>query len=120
VRVSEALALLMDARAKCDSKRRSGGAPQSEESERVNLWYERHTTRIYEIVHDYMPDGARIYLDASNGEKLVFTLPDHEVTVTASLRATGYRLRITGRNINGAKNKIRAAFLRALDTEVKA
>lgn len=98
--------------------------------------------RIETLVTDYtayLPVGTRLDTGESHAEKLVFhasqkhielgyrgergellhMVTPHTITITPSLQAPGYRLRITGRNLNNAKEKIRRAFMAALETEVK-
>lgn len=99
-----------------------GGTGPKGTAERIEYLMAKHFPR----------DGlnaTRIHED-SHAEKLAFlamryagdgaNLTVHMVTVTPSLQPPGYRLRITGRNINGVKKKIHDAFTNALEGEVKA
>jgi len=101
-------------------------------------WYNRHTDNIAELVAEYMPTGSGfdsgtdIDWNLSTDEKLVFTTSfhhmdefggycgwsDHTVTVKPSL-TFGYRLSISGKNVNGIKEYMYDVFSSALDTIVE-
>lgn len=100
-------------------------------------WATRHRNTIRDLVKQHMPSGSgfdsgtELDEDASTPEKLVFTTSfhhlndggyydgwtEHKVTVTPSL-ASGYDLRVSGRDRNGIKDYIAETFGHALDTEV--
>lgn len=100
-------------------------------------WFDKHEDRILQLVKDHMPygsgfdSGTGIDLDASHGEKLVFTTSyhhmddngyydgwtEHVVTVTPSFSG-GYRIRISGRNRNEIKDYIHESFDYSLGTDV--
>lgn len=120
MKLYQELARLIDARFRSEL----GGTGPMGTAERIEALVTDHTA--------YLPVGTRLDKDESHAEKLTFVVwinhpPDgfascgsgHTVTVTPSLQAPGYRLRITGRNLNNAKEKIRRAFMAALETEVK-
>jgi hypothetical protein len=96
-------------------------------------WEARHSARIERATKDYMPSGSgfdsgtTIDLDASTADKLVFSTSyhhmnengfydgwtDHDIIVTPDL-ASGFKLRITGRDRNGIKDYIAETFDSAL------
>lgn len=114
-KVAETLASFIDAR------RNSIAANNTE-------WIHRHEATIRQIERDLLPSGAgidsgtKIDLDASHGEKLVFTCgyhhmnddgyydgwTEHKVIVTPSFR--GINIRITGRNHNQIKDHLYETF----------
>ena len=97
-------------------------------------WENRHTDDIAQLVADYMPTGSGfdsgtdIDWQKSSVDKLVFTTSfhhmdengfycgwsDHTVTVKPSL-AFGYRLSISGRNVNEIKEYMYQTFSFILD-----
>jgi len=97
-------------------------------------WENRHTDDIAQLVADYMPtgsgfdNGTDIDWQKSSVDKLVFTTSfhhmdengfycgwsDHTVTVKPSL-AFGYRLSISGRNVNDIKEYMYETFSFILD-----
>jgi hypothetical protein len=101
-------------------------------------WFNKHTDAIKSMVKRYMPSGSgfdvgtSIDLDASNGEKLVFSTSfhhhaehgydgwtEHTVTVTASL-LLGIEIKISGQNKADIKEHIHEAFYSALTEEIEA
>lgn len=100
-------------------------------------WLGKHTARILEIVKAHMPSGSgvdsgtKIDLDASTGEKLVFTFSyhhmndngmydgwtEHKAIVTPSL-AHGFSLNITGRNRNQIKEYLHEVFSFAVSAQL--
>jgi hypothetical protein len=100
-------------------------------------WLDRHTDIIEALVKQHLPSGSgydsgtKIDLDASTGNKLVFTTAfhhmneggyydgwtEHTVTVTPSL-AQKFYLRISGRNRNDIKEMMYQDFDAALHTDV--
>jgi hypothetical protein len=96
-------------------------------------WESRHASRLETATKDYMPSGSgfdsgtTIDLDASTADKLVFSTSyhhmndvgmydgwtEHDVIVTPDL-ASGFKLRITGRDRNGIKEYIAETFDSAL------
>ncbi len=101
-------------------------------------WSDRHEVCINALVKEHMPSGSGfdngtpINLEASNGEKLVFTTAyhhmneggyydgwtEHTVTVTPSFMG-GFSLKISGRDRNDIKDYIGESFRHSLtlDTE---
>lgn len=97
-------------------------------------WFERHSDRIEQLVHTYLPSGSGFDLgtsidwDASRPDRLVFNTAfhhmdengyydgwtDYQVICRASL-AFGFDLRITGRDRRDIKDYIHDAFHSALD-----
>ena len=97
-------------------------------------WVNRHTDDIAQLVADYMPTGSGfdsgtdIDWQKSSVDKLVFTTSfhhmdengsycgwsDHNITVKPSL-AFGYRLSISGRNVNDIKEYMYETFSFILD-----
>jgi hypothetical protein len=122
------LASLLEARLNC--QRYPGWSNDHE-------WFERHTERIMVLVAYHMPSGSgfnsgtTLDIDRSTPEKLIFTTgfhhmsesgmydgwTDHEVIITPSL-AVGFVMRITGRDRDGIKEKIRDIFSMNLETPV--
>jgi hypothetical protein len=100
-------------------------------------WFDKHTSRIEELVREHMPSGGgfdsgtTLDLDSSHADKLVFQTSyhhmdeaggydgwtEHTVTVTPSLMS-GYHLRVGGRDRNGIKEYIGETFHNALSMEV--
>ncbi len=100
-------------------------------------WFHKNTDKILELVKEFMPSGSgidsgtKIDLDASTGEKLVFTFSYHHMNeggmydgwtehiayVTPSLQF-GVYLRITGRNRNYIKEYLYDVFQNALTEQV--
>lgn len=116
MKLYQELARLIDARFRSEL----GGTGPMGTAERIT----------YLVATNFPRDGlnaTRLDLEDSHAEKLQFGVMHyvsvnatvHTVTVTPSLQHPGYRLRITGRNLNNAKEKIRRAFMAALETEVK-
>ncbi len=132
------LASVVRARLNCDKKRISGGAQTTDASRLADEWCNKHKDSIRQLLDDYMPHGSgfdhgtQLDLDASHGDKLVFTTAfhhmhesgmydgwtEHTVTVTPSL-LHGFHLRISGRNRNGIKEYISDTFHEALKTEIE-
>lgn len=118
------LASLLSARKNCE---RTGNTE----------WFDRHTGSIESLVRKYMPSGSGIDngtvldLDASTPNRLVFTFGFHHMNengyydgwthhtcvVTPDL-ASGYDLRITGRDRNGIKDYLGETFGYALECMV--
>jgi hypothetical protein len=100
-------------------------------------WESRHEDRIYSLVNEYMPSGSgidngtSIDLDASTPEKLVFSFgyhhmnesgyyvgwSEHRLIVTPSL-ASGFDLRITGRDRDQIKEYLADVYSAALSSIV--
>ena len=100
-------------------------------------WEARHSDAIKELVETHMPSGSgfdngtMLDMTASKPEKLVFQTSfhhmhesgmydgwtDHSVTVTPSL-ASGFDMRIGGRDRNDIKNYIAECFAEALEIPV--
>lgn len=100
-------------------------------------WFDRHTDTIEKLVSDHMPhgsgfdSGAKLDLDRSHADKLVFTTSfhhmndggfydgwtEHTVTVTPSL-SNEFNLRISGRNRNDIKEMMYQEFDYLLRTDV--
>lgn len=98
-------------------------------------WLGRHEDRIKALVKQYMPSGSgvdcgtKLDIDASNGDKLVFTFSyhhmndggyydgwtDHKAIVTPSL-AFGFSMRITGRDRNQIKDYFHDIFRESLES----
>lgn len=96
-------------------------------------WFDRHTERIERLVKNYMPSGGgfdsgtTLNLSASYPNKLVFDTSfhhmdeagyysgwtEHTVTVTPDL-ASGYHLKVSGRNRNDIKDYIAECFSHSL------
>jgi hypothetical protein len=92
-------------------------------------WFHRHRERITNLMREYSPSGSgidngvSINTDDCTGEKLVFETgfhhmnengmydgwTEHRVTVTPSF-ATGFNLKISGRDRNGIKNYLHDVF----------
>lgn len=105
---------------------------------RASDLFDKHTSRIEELVSDHMPSGSgfdsgtKLDLDSSHAEKLVFTTSfhhmndagmycgwtDHTITVTPSL-LNRYHLRISGRNRNDIKEYMHEVFSSALDFDLQ-
>ncbi len=103
-----------------------------------DIWYEKHSDRLSEIVQYFAPSGSgfdngtRLSLAASTPDRLLFTTSfhhmndngmyngwsDHNVVVTASL-ANGFDLRVTGRDRNDIKDYIADAFHTFLDSMIE-
>ena len=115
------LALLVDARLRCEGDESKYG------------WFRTHENQINALVHEHMPHGAgfdngtSIDFDRSTGERLVFTTAfhhhdehgydgwtEHTVTVTASL-AFNFSLKIGGRNRNDIKDYMHEVFACSLN-----
>lgn len=102
-------------------------------------WLATHTLRLRDLVRNRMPSGSgvdsgtKIDLDASTGERLVFTAEfhhmdengsydgwtSHTITVRASL-AFGLDIRIGGRDRNGIKDHLHETFSDCLRQEFDA
>ncbi len=102
------------------------------------LWEEKHEEEIERLVKNFLPSGSgfdsgtTIDIDASTGEKLVFTTSyhhmndggyysgwtEHVVTVRASLQFDK-DIKISGRDRNDIKDYIHEEFDRALGEVVK-
>jgi hypothetical protein len=101
-------------------------------------WFHNHTEKIEQLVKEFMPSGSgfdcgtTLDLDASRGEKLVFTTSfhhmdeyggydgwtEHTITVTPSL-AFKFHLRISGRDRNQIKDYMHDTFYESLMTDVE-
>ena len=99
-------------------------------------WTAKHADRISELVREHMPSGSgfdcgtHMDVEASHGEKLVFTTSFHhmddngyycgwtEHTIVVTPSFSGFNLRISGRDRNGIKDYIHDAFSMALKTEL--
>ena len=101
-------------------------------------WFAKHTSRLNELTHNYMPHGAgidngvTIDIAKSNSNKLVFHTSyhhmddngiydgwtDHTITVTPSL-ANGIDVRISGSNRNDIKDYLYEVFYTVLRIEIK-
>lgn len=106
-------------------------------SDTINEWESRHAESIESLVRDHMPSGSgfdcgtKFDFDASRPDRLVFTTSfhhmddsgsydgwtDHSVIVTPSL-ASGFNLRITGRDKRLIKSYIGDVFHGALSVDV--
>lgn len=102
-------------------------------------WFDRHTERARELVKRHMPSGSgfdsgtTLDLDRSAPERLVFKADyhhmndggfydgwtRHEVIVTPSL-ASGFSLRITGRDRNEFKDYAHEVFYSSLREVISA
>lgn len=100
-------------------------------------WYGRHRQTIVNLVEAHMPSGSGIDLgtqldfDASRPNHLVFTAPyhhmndggyydgwtDHQIVITPDL-ATGFDLKVTGRDRNQIKEYFGELFGAVLDMEI--
>ena len=100
-------------------------------------WEARHGDAIEELVNSHMPSGSgfdngtTLDTSASTPDKLVFQTAfhhmdengmyagwtDHSVTIKASL-ASGFDMRIGGRDRNGIKDYIAECFSQALEVPV--
>lgn len=129
------LATLLDARTRCKSERDSVSDQTTRELR--SEWFDRHTETIERLLKEYLPsgsgfdDGTKIDLDASHAEKLVFITgfhhmneigyyagwTKHVVAITPSL-ASGFHIRVSGRNRNEIKDYIHEAFDRALRVDL--
>jgi hypothetical protein len=96
-------------------------------------WFERHTDRLEHLAKCYLPsgggfdNGSKLDLSESTPERIVLSAPyhhmndggmydgwsEHTVIVTPSL-ASGFNLRITGRDRNAIKAYIAECFYDAL------
>lgn len=96
------------------------------------VWQDRHEERILSLVKEYLPSGSgfdcgtKLDIEASHGEKLVFTTSfhhmneggyydgwtEHRIVCTPSF--SGVNLRISGRNRNEIKDYMHEVFYQAL------
>jgi hypothetical protein len=124
-KVYQELAMLVQARLNCEK------AGNSE-------WHTKHTEKAESIVWGRMPSGSgidngtKLNWDESKPEKLVFDFgfhhmndggyydgwTAHQAIVTPSL-ASGFDLRITGRNRNEIKDYLHEVYSYALDLPVE-
>ncbi len=94
-----------------------------------DVWLDKHETAIVQLVQDTAPSGSgidcgtRIDLDASTGDKLVFTFSyhhmndggcydgwtEHKCVVTPSLTCS-FDVRITGRDRNEIKDYLHEVY----------
>lgn len=123
--VIEAIAQLVDARARC---KRDGNAE----------WFERHTETLRSIQRQYLPSGSgidsgtRIDMDASKLERVVLTTAfhhmddggsydgwtEHTIVITPSFLGR-FSVRISGRDRNGIKEYLTDVFNHALDQTIE-
>jgi hypothetical protein len=99
-------------------------------------WFVKHSGHVCKLVSEHMPSGSgfdngtKIDLDASHVNKIVLHTsyrhraidPDewteHIVTVTPDL-ASGFTLRVSGRNRNDIKDYIAETFAHALEQTIE-
>ena len=100
-------------------------------------WFAKHEETIVRLVKEYLPSGSgfdnasAIYVAESSPNRLVFATSfhhmdqsgyydgwtDHMIIVTPDL-ASGFNLRVTGRDRNETKDYIADMFQHALDQEI--
>ena len=122
------LAQLVDARLRCLERVNENGRE----------WAQRHEDRIVELAREHLPSGSgfdngtKVCLDDSTPNRLVLRTSfhhmdehgfyrewtDHRVLVEADLMS-GFRVRVTGRNVREIKPYIADTFCEALRTEVR-
>lgn len=100
-------------------------------------WQVKHEATINSLVDDYMPSGSGVdngtkLDDSSTPNKLIFTTAfhhmndggmydgwtEHSVIVTADL-ASGFELRVTGRDRNDIKDYLGELFHQVLDSDIE-
>ena len=102
-----------------------------------DIWYEKHSDRLSEIVQYFAPSGSGFdsgtkLSPTSRVDRLVFSTSfhhmtehgmydgwtDHDVVITPSL-ANGFDLRVTGRDRNDIKDYIADVFHTFLDSMIE-
>ena len=102
-----------------------------------DIWYEKHSDRLSEIVKSFAPSGSgfdngTVLNDSSRRDRLVFSTSfhhmtehgmydgwsHHDVVITPSL-ANGFDLRVTGRDRNDIKDYIADVFHTFLDSMIE-
>lgn len=101
-------------------------------------WFYRHTERLEQLQHDYLPSGSgidsgtKIDLEKSTDEKIVLNFgyhhmneggfydgwTEHTAIITPSLQF-GFNLKITGRDRNQIKEYLADTFRQVLNETVK-
>jgi hypothetical protein len=99
-------------------------------------WFDKHTATVIALCDMYLPSGSgfdngtQIDLEASTPNKLMFNTSyhhmddagsyegwsDHSVVITPDL-ATGFSVKVAGKDRNDIKDYIGEAFSRALDID---
>ena len=102
-----------------------------------DIWYEKHSDRLSEIVKSFAPSGSgfdngTVLNDSSRRDRLVFSTSfhhmtehgmydgwsHHDVVITPSL-ANGFDLRVTGPDRNDIKDYIADVFHTFLDSMIE-